>query len=42
MAKKTIKKDLSIIVLSFNTQFWLKKTLQTLKEFYLDATSKWK
>lgn len=38
MAKKTAKKDLTIIILSFNTQFWLKKTLQTLKEFYLDAT----
>jgi hypothetical protein len=38
MAKKTTKKDLSIILLSFNTQFWLKKTLLSLKEFYLDKT----
>lgn len=30
------QKDLSIIVLNFNTQFWLKKTLQSLKDFYLD------
>lgn len=38
MAKKTAKKDLSIIILNFNTQFWLKKTLLSLKEFYLDKT----
>ena len=37
--KKTKKKtDLTLIILSFNTQFWLKKTLETLKEFYLDKT----
>jgi GT2 family glycosyltransferase len=30
--------DLEIIILSFNTQFWLKKTLQTVQEFYLDKT----
>jgi N-acetylglucosaminyl-diphospho-decaprenol L-rhamnosyltransferase len=32
------KTDLTIIILSYNSQFWLKKTLQTLKEFYLDKT----
>ena len=37
--KKTVKKhDLTLIILSYNTQFWLKKTLETLKEFYLDKT----
>ena len=37
--KKTAKKDdLTLIILSYNTQFWLKKTLETLKEFYLDKT----
>lgn len=30
--------DLCIIVLSFNTQFWLKKTLQSLKKMYLDQS----
>lgn len=30
--------DLSIVILSYNSQFWLKKTLETLKEFYLDRT----
>lgn len=30
--------DLSIVILSYNSQFWLKKTLETLKEFYLDHT----
>ena len=38
MTKKTDQADLTIVVLSFNTQFWLKKTLTTLKEFYLDKT----
>lgn len=41
MAKKssrTKQADLTIIVLSFNTQFWLKKTLQSVKDFYLDTT----
>jgi GT2 family glycosyltransferase len=32
------KTDLTIIILSYNSQFWLKKTLQTLKEFYLKQT----
>ena len=37
--KKTVKKyDLTLIILSYNTQFWLKKTLETLKEFYLDKS----
>jgi GT2 family glycosyltransferase len=31
--------DLSIVILSYNSQFWLKKTLETLKEFYLDKTT---
>lgn len=35
MAKKA---DLNIIVLSYNTQFWLKKTLQSVKDFYLKKT----
>ncbi|NCN45123.1 MAG: glycosyl transferase family 2 [Candidatus Pacebacteria bacterium CG10_big_fil_rev_8_21_14_0_10_36_11] len=30
--------DLAIIVLNFNTQFWLKKTLNSVKDFYLDRT----
>lgn len=30
--------DLSIIILNYNSQFWLKKTLTTLKEQYLDKT----
>lgn len=30
------KADLTLIILSYNTQFWLKKTLETLKENYLD------
>ncbi len=45
MPKKTKKSqkskqttDLSLIILSYNTQFWLKKTLTSLKEFYLDQT----
>jgi GT2 family glycosyltransferase len=32
------KNDLTLIILSYNTQFWLKKTLETLKEEYLDKT----
>jgi len=37
--KKAIEKhDLTLVVLSYNTQFWLKKTLETLKEFYLDKS----
>lgn len=39
MAKKSTKQaDLNIIILNFNTQFWLKKTLLSLKEFYLDRS----
>lgn len=30
--------DLEIIILSYNSQFWLKKTLQTLKQYYLAHT----
>lgn len=30
--------DLEIIILSFNTQFWLKKVLSSLKFFYLNKT----
>lgn len=30
--------DLSIIILNYNSQFWLKKTLTSLKEHYLDRT----
>lgn len=38
MIKKIDRQDLGIIILNFNTQFWLKKTLLSLKEFYLDKT----
>ncbi len=38
MKKTTPKYDLTLIILSYNTQFWLKKTLETLKEFYLDKS----
>ena len=38
MNKTANKHDLTLIILSYNTQFWLKKTLETLKEFYLDKT----
>lgn len=38
MTQKNKQPDLSLIILSYNTQFWLKKTLTTLKEFYLDQT----
>ena len=34
------KIDLSIIIVSYNGSFWLKKTLESLKEFYLDQTTK--
>lgn len=30
--------QLTIIILSYNSHFWLKKTLQSLKEFYLDVS----
>lgn len=30
--------DLSLIILNYDAQFWLKKTLTTLKEFYLDQS----
>lgn len=30
--------DLTLIILTYNSQFWLKKTLSTLKDFYLDKT----
>lgn len=32
------KLDLTIIILTYNSQFWLKKTLETLKQFYLSTT----
>jgi len=35
---KSNKPDLTIIILNYNSQFWLKKTLTTLKESYLDKT----
>ncbi len=37
---KTKKIDLEIIVVNYNSQFWLKKTLSSLKEFYLDSTKR--
>lgn len=36
MTKKT---DLTLLILNYNSQFWLKKTLETLKKYYLDHTS---
>lgn len=38
-SKKT-SLDLEIIIANFNSQFWLKKTLETLDEFYLQKTKK--
>jgi GT2 family glycosyltransferase len=38
MQKNNKNMDLSIIVLNYNGQFWLKKLLPTLKENYLDKT----
>jgi len=34
----SIKSDLTIVILSYNSQFWLKKTLNTLQEKYLSQT----
>jgi GT2 family glycosyltransferase len=36
--EKKYKFDLSIVVLNYNSQFWLKKTLTTLKQKYLDKS----
>ncbi len=36
----TKQADLEIIIVNYNSQFWLKKTLSSLKEFYLDKTKK--
>jgi len=33
------KYDLTIIVVNYNGRFWLKKTLESLKEFYLNKTN---
>lgn len=38
MKKNKKNADLTLIILSYNTQFWLKKTLETLNEFYLKKT----
>lgn len=38
MKKKPTPADLTLIILNYNTQFWLKKTLETLNEFYLEKT----
>jgi GT2 family glycosyltransferase len=35
---ETAQYDLSIIILNYNSQFWLKKTLDTLKKYYLDIS----
>jgi len=35
---KTKQPDLEIIIVNYNSQFWLKKTLSSLKEFYIDKT----
>src|SRR5688572_27403854 len=37
---KNKRPDLEIIIVNYNSQFWLKKTLSSLKEFYLDKTKK--
>ena len=34
------KLDLEIIIVTFNSQFWLRKTLETLDEYYLQRTKK--
>lgn len=39
MSKSNSQPDLEIVILSYNTQFWLKKTLQTLHSFYLTKTA---
>lgn len=36
--KNNTAQDLEIVILNHNTQFWLKKVLSSLKEFYLDKT----
>ncbi|OGJ38647.1 MAG: hypothetical protein A2383_00180 [Candidatus Pacebacteria bacterium RIFOXYB1_FULL_39_46] len=36
--RKNKKADLNIILLNYNAQFWLKKTLTSLKKFYLNKT----
>lgn len=38
--KKTYTYDLEIIIVNFNSEFWLKKTLETIDEFYLSQTKK--
>lgn len=38
VAKKSATLDLEIIIVNYNSQFWLKKTLDTLHEFYLSRT----
>lgn len=38
MPKSKTKMDLSIIILNYNGQFWLKKLLPTLKKNYLDRS----
>ncbi len=41
MTKQQDKKlDLEIIIVNYNSEFWLKKTLTTLKKYYLDSTKK--
>jgi len=32
--------DLEIVIVNYNSEFWLKKTLTTLKKYYLDQTKK--
>lgn len=38
--KKRPKTDLEIVVVNYNTEFWLKKTLTTLKDNYINRTKK--
>lgn len=39
MTSMPTRPDLTIIILTYNSQYWLKKTLQTLEEYYLHTTS---
>lgn len=34
------KNDLTIVIVSYNSQYWLKKTLVSLKTHYLDSTKR--
>jgi len=40
MKKRKLLKDLAIVIVTHNSQFWLEKTLTTLKKFYLSNTKR--